>query len=188
MAENEIDEDIGPCGFGVSMRTRMMVGSTILLVVMVVACGSGISRLGSTDLSVRALRAARHWTAGTSTLSDLSAQIADRVISVLDFSPYIPPEDAGMLENAVRHAIRDEVRGALQGRRVQWSYSDPVCVGFPLYKVQCSTDVLIKVQIGYVKDGSRTIFNQTRTLHISIDLEVDADRMKSWGWMVTAWF
>lgn len=181
--------------FSLSMRTKSMILGLGLILLIVVACQSGISRLGYSDLSPRALKTAKRWTSKLGTLSQQSKQtmddVAARVASRLQFSPYLSPEQVQMgLQFQIQEIVQNQVKDAIRERRAIWTYSEPESLSQTVYQVQCFTTLPVKVHIQYVtgsptssRDEKREI-HRSWTVHIQLDLEIDADQRKVLAWKV----
>jgi len=175
----ESGEEPKPLKLTLSMRRKTLVWGATLSLITMVAFASGISRLGQTDLSPRALRTASRWTARAAALSERAEEIADGVVPFLDLSDQMPAEDLG-LEPKTRVIIRDQIVDALRERRAKWSYAEPFPLGYTEYRVQCSTTLPVSVYVRF----SRGVFAAEWSLHVDIELDIDADRRKVTAWRI----
>jgi hypothetical protein len=166
------------------MRRKALIWGATLSFVMIIAFASGISRLGQTDLSPRALRTASRWTARAAALSERAEEIADGVIPFLDLSDQMPDEDLD-LEPKASVIVRDQIVDALRERRAKWSYGEAFPLGYAEYRVQCSTTLPVDVYIRFNRGAGPEVFEATWSLHVEIELDIDADRRKVTAWRIT---
>lgn len=168
------------------MRTKLAISSILVLILLASALYSGISRLGPSDLSGRALKTAQPWVSRIPALSDRTEEIATSVVMGLDLSQYLTPqeEEIGSVKTAIQQTIINQVKAAGQDRRLTWEFDEPVAMEQPTYEVGCSTTLPMQIQIQYVLDGSQRVFGASGRLDIQIILLVDADQKKVISWRV----
>ncbi len=170
----------------ITMRRKILIYGLALSLVGVVGLTAGISRLGQTNLSSRAIDTARMWTTRTTGFSELAKQISENIVWVLDVSQEVPKECQHMsMEATIQDEIRNQVRNFLQERRVKWFYSNPTPIRNTEYKLRCSTTIPINIQIQYFHDGPKT-FEREWSLLLDIELLIDADRKEVIKWKIAS--
>jgi hypothetical protein len=180
-------EEDRPSRFRLSMRAKMMICGIALVGFIIVACVSGMSRLGCADLSPRALKAARQWTSRLKGLSQQGTvgEIAEEVVSKLDFSPYLSPQEEEInFGGYVGQEVYDKIRYGVMEGRISWAYPDASALRGVVYRVKCLATLPITVFLQHVHNGVEKTFDRTWMLQIDLDLEIDADQKRVLAWTV----
>jgi len=169
-----------------SMKTKLIVTIIILTGLIILACGTGMSRLGRTNMTRSATKIAERYLNQLASLSRDSRDTADRIASEtvqrIDLSPYLTDVEKaiGLFRSAILQEMHSQVRYALAERKAQWKTSKVRL----LQGYTCRVTAHASIHVNVHMSASTGDFDREWTLHIELELEVEADQGKIISWAV----